>query len=332
VRTTLLDIADLQLVFDVFGGQLQVLDGVNLRVDKGEKVGIAGETGCGKSVTLKTAMGIVSMPPARVISGSVCFEGTDILQMKAADRIKKIIGTGMSYVPQDPNTSLNPVFKIRYQMSKVIKYNGLKTGRRFSKKEIDERTIDVFHKVQLPDPQTLLDNYPVQLSGGMCQRVLIAMALVTSPRLLIMDEPGTALDVTIQSQILHMLNILVHGHGIALLAITHDLAVLKELVEKIYIMYAGRDVESGTTREVLCFPKHPYAKGLIRSIPKLTGEGIYKGIRGRIPDYADPPPGCRFHPRCDSAMQVCRMIKPSVAVVGGDHSVACHLYGEDAHD
>lgn len=319
----LLEIKDLHVWFKIFGGVLKVLDGVNLVVRKGEKVGLVGETGCGKTITMKATIGILPMPPAEVPKGKILFQGKNILKMSPTE-LQEIRGRGMSMIPQDPTASLNPVFKIGDQLMGVIKYSA-NSRRYLSKKEIKGRIIDILKEVRLPDPQRIMNSYPIQLSGGMQQRVLIAMALATGPDLLIADEPTTALDVTTQDQILRLMREMVEKRGVSILIITHNLGVVRELTDRTYIMYAGHVVEIARTKDLFSEAMHPYTRGLISSVPKLTGEGIAPGIKGMIPDYSNPPKGCRFRPRCDYVMPICER-KPPIFKVGEDHEVACFLY------
>ncbi len=319
----LLEIKDLYVHFDVYGGTLKVLDGVNFTVRSGEKVGLVGETGCGKTTTMKAILRILPMPPARIPGGEIYFKGQDILKMGEAD-LRRVRSEGISMIFQDPTAALNPVFTIGQQLEAVVKYS--LEGKKLSRREIRERAIIPLREVALPDPERMLDSYPIQLSGGMRQRVCIAMALVASRELLIADEPGTSLDVTIQDQILRLLHRLVEEKNVSVILITHTLGVVRETTDRVYVMYAGNMVEAADTRELFARPMHPYTRGLMDAVPRLTGGGIAGGIRGRIPDYLDPPPGCRFHPRCDHAMDICRQEKPPFYRLSDNHEVACFLY------
>ncbi|MFQ5794284.1 MAG: ABC transporter ATP-binding protein [Candidatus Bipolaricaulia bacterium] len=321
----LLAVKDLEVHFEIYEGTVRVLNGVNLVVGRGEKVGLVGETGCGKSVTMKTIMGTLPIPPGRIVGGEIEFKGRDLLQLSRQE-LQKIKGKEISMVFQDPMNSLNPVFKIGTQLTDIIRFSGDK-GRSdgLNRSEVTDRAIEVLQAVQLPDPERIMESYPLQLSGGMRQRVLIAMALANEPELLIADEPGTALDVTVQDQILELLKELVQVKNISVLLITHNLGVVRETTDRVYVMYAGNIVEEAPTPELFANPKHPYTQGLLNSVPKLTGEGITSGIAGRIPDYLDPPPGCRFHPRCEFAMPICQQSPPPFQV-GDEHHAACFLY------
>jgi len=325
----LLTVCDLHLEFVGFDGIAKVLDGVSLRVKAGEKVGLVGESGCGKTVTMKSILGILASPPARVTRGSILYKEWDILKVRKRG-LPRVHGGGMSYVPQDPMSSLNPVFTIGTQMRDVLKYADAKlTGRRGKRSRLV--AVEALARVQLADPERLLKSYAFQLSGGMQQRVLIAMGLLSHPELVIADEPGTALDVTIQAQILEMLDALVQEEGLALLIITHNLGVVNTLVDWVYTMYAGSIVEEGPTAGVFAGPAHPYTKALIACVPKLAGGGIGRGIPGRVPSYFAAPSGCRFGPRCVCAFDTCGLRKPEMTGVreGPGHSAACFLLEQD---
>jgi peptide/nickel transport system ATP-binding protein len=333
-ETAILDIKNLSVHFKVYGGTLKVLDGVNLVVQRGQKVGLVGETGCGKTTSMRAALRTLPMPPARIPGGEILFEGQDVLKMNGS-QLRRVRGRGMAMVFQDPTAALNPVFSVGQQIEAVVRYS---TDTRLSRREIRKRAIVPLKEVALPDPERMLDTYPVQLSGGMRQRICIAMALVANPRLLIADEPGTSLDVTIQDQILRLLRNLVEEKGLSIIVITHTLGVVRELTDRVYVMYAGNMVEVAATPELFREPCHPYTRGLMAAVPKLSGGGVSDGIPGRLPTYMYPPPGCRFHPRCPQAMDICRQEKPVFYTVGSDHQVACFLYrdggasgGSDAH-
>jgi peptide/nickel transport system ATP-binding protein len=321
--TPLLEIKDLRVHFDVYGGTLQVLDGVNFTVHSGEKVGLVGEAGCGKTTTMKSILRILPMPPARVPSGEIYFKGQDVLKMGDGE-LQRIRSESISMIFQDPTAALNPVFTVGQQLGAVVQYSI--EGKKLSRKEIRERAIIPLKEVSMPDPERMLDSYPIQLSGGMRQRVCIAMALVASRELLIADEPGTSLDVTIQDQILRLLHQLVEEKNVSVILITHSLGVVRETTDRVYVMYAGNMVEAAATEELFANPRHPYTHGLMAAVPRLTGGGVSDGIPGRIPDYLDPPPGCRFHPRCDHAMDICRQKKPLFYKLSDNHEVACFLY------
>jgi peptide/nickel transport system ATP-binding protein len=268
------------------------------------------------------------MPPAVIPHGEIYFEGRDILGM-SKDEIMAVRGRGISMIFQDPTAALNPVFSIGQQIEAVIKYSA-SPDRAYTKQEIHQHAIDALKDVALADPERLLRSYPVQLSGGMRQRVCIGMALSTNPKLLIADEPGTSLDVTIQDQVLRLLRNLVEERNTSVILITHTLGIVRETTSRVYVMYAGRIVEVASTEKLFARPLHPYTQGLISTVPRLTGGGIVSGIPGHIPDYRNPPGGCRFHPRCPHVMEVCRTEKPPAFQVDPQHSVACFLYRKDA--
>ena len=320
----LLDIKDLYVQFEVYGGRLEVLDGVNFRVDTGEKIGLVGETGCGKTTTMKAILRILPEPPAVVPRGEIIFKGRDVLKMKSAE-LSQVRGNGISMIFQDPTAALNPVFTIGQQFEPVIRYSSPQ-NRRLSKREIREKAIVSRRAAALADPERLLDSYPLQLSGGMRQRVCIGMALATDPELLIADEPGTSLDVTIQDQVLRLLGDLVEEKQTSVILITHTLGVVRETTDRVYVMYAGNMVEVAPTPKMFANPLHPYTQGLMQAVPKLTGGGVAHGIPGRIPDYQSPPSGCRFHTRCPHVMDICRHEKPPYFSVESGHQVACFLY------
>lgn len=319
----LLDIRDLAVGFSVYGGKLNVLNGINFSMKEGEKVGLVGETGCGKTTTAKSVLKILPEPPAFIKGGEILFKGKDILKMRDGE-LREIHAHEISMIFQDPTASLNPVFTIGDQLKTAIKYSNLHTG--MTKQEIEDRAVQALNEVRLPDAKRILGNFPVQLSGGMRQRICIAMALATRSTLLIADEPTTSLDVTIQDQVLRLLGTLVEEKDTSTILITHSLGVVREWTERVYVMYAGAMVETANTKDLFREPLHPYTKGLMAAVPKLTGEGIASGIPGRIPDYLNPPEGCRFHPRCPHVMEICKQESPAYFDCGGDHKTACFLY------
>lgn len=318
----LLDIRNLHVQFDVFGGRLKVLDGVNFVVRAGEKVGLVGETGAGKTTTMKAVLRVLPQPPACIPEGEILFEGRDVLKLTRRE-ITNVRGQGISMIFQDPTAALNPVFTIGKQIGAVIRSSI--PEKQLSKQDISERSVASLKEVALADPERLLNSYPLQLSGGMRQRVCIAMALATGPRLLIADEPGTSLDVTIEDQVLRLLNELVEKRNTAIVLITHSLGVVRETTDRVSVMYAGNIVEEAPTVRLFANPLHPYTQGLMAAVPKLTGGGVSDGIPGRMPAYLKPPTGCRFHPRCPHVMDICRSELPPQYHVGDDHRVACFL-------
>lgn len=327
----LLAIRDYSLTIDTFDGSLNVLDQINLSIGRGQTVGIVGETGCGKSITVKSIVGLVPSPPAHVTGGEVIFDGRNLTQADEAT-VRDIRGREIAMIFQDPMTYLNPLFSVGRQLTDVIKAKDQLNarGQRKSKAEIQARAIELLHQVHLPNPQRQLDSYPHQLSGGMRQRVLIAMALAGSPKLLIADEPTTALDVTIQAQILDLIKGLVETMGMTVVLISHDLGVVAAVCKRIVVMYAGVIVEDAPTARLFDAPQHPYTRGLLAAIPRIDGssEGL-PSIAGSIPNFIDPPRGCRFHPRCPQALEICRSVKPAMREVAAGHWTACHLYGDD---
>ncbi|UCC63805.1 MAG: dipeptide ABC transporter ATP-binding protein [Anaerolineae bacterium] len=320
----LLKIKGLHVHFDVFGGQLKVLDGVDLTVHAGEKVGLVGETGAGKTTTMKAILRILPQPPARIPGGQILFEGRDILKAPRRE-LAKVRGQGISMIFQDPTAALNPVFTVGAQIAPVVR-NSAPSDTPLSTGEIRKWSIAPLKEVALADPERLLGSYPLQLSGGMRQRVCIAMALAASPKLLIADEPGTSLDVTIQDQVLRLLHDLVEQKNMAVILITHSLGVVRERTDRVCVMYAGNIVEEAPTTKLFANPLHPYAQGLMTAVPKLTGGGVSDGIPGRMPVYLDPPKGCRFHPRCSHVMDICRREKPPQYQISQDRKVACFLH------
>ena len=279
----LLSVRELSVDFSVYGRRSEVLKGVSLDVPARRHVALVGESGCGKSVTMRAIMGILRMPPASIASGEILFDGRDLLTMRRAER-DNLRGTAMSMVFQDPMTSLNPVFTIGDQMGTILKYADRRLGRARGKADRMGRVYEVLRQVRMPDPERIARSYPIMLSGGMRQRVLIAMALLSEPRLLIADEPGTALDVTTQAQILKLLKDLVEDRDLALLMITHNLGVVREAADYVYVMYAGSVVEHGPTAALFANPSHPYTRALIDCVPKLSGDTTFKGIDGSLPD------------------------------------------------
>lgn len=326
---TILEVNNLNVYFDVYEGTSEVINGVDLTVEQGEKVTIVGETGCGKSVTIKTILGLIG--DARIPEGEVKYKGTDLVKNpKYAERIR---GSEVGMITQDPMSSLNPVFKVGTQMMDVLRWQNddrVKLTdyikRKFTdESELRERCIEMLNEVDLAAPERVFDSYPAELSGGMRQRVLIAVALLTEPDLLVADEPGTALDVTTESKILGLLNDLVEDYGTSILYITHDLGVAREISDTINVMYAGNIVENAPTEEIFGNPQHPYTRGLLDSVPKLS-EDMGSGIEGFLPDYVNPPSGCRFADRCEYAQPECREVFPYPRVTSDDHAVSCHLH------
>jgi oligopeptide/dipeptide ABC transporter ATP-binding protein len=302
----LLQVQNLRVELAGENGPIRVVDGVGFEVEKGERLGIVGESGCGKTMTALAVVGLLPQPGGRIVEGSsVRFRGGELAGLRPS-RLRRFRGSSIAMVFQEPDTSLNPVQRIGNQVAEVIRLHG-RVGRR----EAREVAVGLLHEVGLPDAESRFQMYPHQLSGGMRQRVLIAMALAGEPELLIADEPTTALDVTIQAQILDLLARLGKERGMALLLITHDLGVVAEVCDRVLVMYAGQLVEAGTVGEVFLDPRHPYTRGLLSSVPGYGAEGAPpEPIPGTVPRPANWPAGCRFHPRCPRAWDRCRETPP----------------------
>jgi oligopeptide/dipeptide ABC transporter ATP-binding protein len=326
-----LEIKDLKIEFGTFEGTSHVLDGIHLTLGRGDTLGLVGETGCGKSITAKAILRLLPVPPARIVSGEILFEGEDLLR-KSEEEMKKIRGRRIAMVFQDPMAFLNPVFTIEEQLVDVILAHEGGDGSRIQGERLDrkraiEKAIELLREVKIPQPESRIKSYPHEFSGGMRQRVLIAMALSHSPQILIADEPTTALDVTIQAQILRLMDELVQRHGHSVLLISHDLGIVARVCRRIAVMYAGNIVESCSTVQLFKKPLHPYTQGLLNSILTFSKrEGEAQVIQGVIPDLIEPPSGCRFHPRCPSSMEICEKEKPSWIESEEGHWVSCHLY------
>jgi len=318
---TLLEIRGLRLEYKVYEGQLKVLRDINISLDKGERIGIIGESACGKTSTVKVVMRLLAHN-ATITGGSITYKGQEVLSLPQK-RVTQLRRRSMSMIFQDPSSALNPVFTIRQHMYDIIRYASEVS---LNHAEMESKAVDYLRQAALPEPKRILDSYPFQLSGGMKQRVNIAMALISSNDLLIADEPGTSLDVTIEDQIMRLLKQVVVERGISVILITHALGTVKHFVERIYVMYAGTIVEEGPTDEVFRNPKHPYTKMLIDSVPKLTGGGVPEGILGQVPSYLEPPVGCRFITRCPHRMKVCEGEMPPLYKVGEGHVAACYLH------
>ena len=314
----LLEVRGLQTHFASERGVVRAVDGVDLRIERGRTLGIVGESGCGKSVTALSIMGLVPQPPGRIPAGEVLFEGEDLLKLPPA-RLRDLRGDQLSMIFQEPMTSLNPAFPVGEQISEAIVRH-----RDVSAAEARAQAIEMLRRVRIPSPERRADDYPHQLSGGMRQRVMIAMALACNPKLLIADEPTTALDVTIQAQILELMRALRAELGTAIILITHDLGVIAELADDVIVMYAGQVIERCTVPRLFAEPQHPYTIGLLGSIPRLHLEQErLSAIEGFVPDAAAMPQGCRFHPRCPFSIDKCRKEVPPLAELATDHFAAC---------
>jgi len=336
----LVEIRDLYIEMVTLDGVAKVLNGVYLTIHKGDLLGLVGETGCGKSVTAMTIPRLVPQPPARYPRGEVYFQGENVLS-KSGNEMRELRASHMGVVFQDPMTGLNPVFTVEQQMvdailsrQRALQVTGLfrswMPSNRERRRRASERAIQLLRRVGIPEPERRIHAYPHEYSGGMCQRVLIAMAIAGRPDLLIADEPTTALDVSVQAQILRLIADLVREIDLTVLLITHNIGVVAQLCNRIAVMYAGNMVETGPTREILRSPKHPYTQGLLQAIPN---EGIARGelqpVAGSVPSLLDPPPGCRFHPRCPFAVDECRAASPPMYGPLG-HRVACILHKNGA--
>ncbi len=328
----LLDVKNLQVRFDTYEGSVRAVDGVDFRFNAGEVLGIGGESGCGKSVTALSVMGLGPRPPGRIAGGEINFKGTDLLTLPAR-RMREIRGNRISMIFQEPMTSLSPVFTVGEQIAEVYRRH-----RGMSRKAAAAESVAVLRRTRMPAAESVVTRYPHELSGGMRQRVMIAMALACNPEILIADEATTALDVTIQAQILDLMLALKDDFGASIMLITHDLGVVAHTADRVVVMYVGRVVESAPTREILQSPLHPYTQGLIRSIP---GIGVRKPnqavrfseIQGVVPSLTRLPAGCKFADRCPEVMEICRREEPVLETVkttdgGAPHDSRCWLTAE----
>jgi len=316
----LIDVQDLRTHFFTEDGVVQAVDRVSFQIEPGQKMGLVGESGCGKSVTALSIMRLIPDPPGKIVGGKILFDGKDLVQLSQQE-MRNIRGGSISMIFQDPMTSLNPVFTVGDQIDEAIQlHQGLEP------EEAREKTIEILEMVRIANPERIADNYPHELSGGMRQRCMIAMALSCRPQLLIADEPTTALDVTIEAQILELIDDLNKRLNTALLLITHDMGVIAETCEKVAVMYGGNIVEMADARTLFSDPQHPYTRGLLGSIPSLAVEKEnLKIIPGSVPDLINPPSGCRFHPRCTYCKEPCKKSCPDLVDVGNGHYVACFI-------
>jgi oligopeptide/dipeptide ABC transporter ATP-binding protein len=327
-RETILDVKNLRTSFPTDGGFVHAVDSVSFNVRKGEALALVGESGCGKSVTAMSIMRLVA-PPGRITAGEVRFKGRNLAELSEREMCT-VRGNDIAMVFQEPMTSLNPVFKIGAQVAEAVRIH-----TNVSKKEAWRRAGEMLELVSIPDPVKRLDDYPHQLSGGMRQRVMIAMALSCDPELLIADEPTTALDVTIQAQIMELLASLQQRLGLAILLITHDLGIVAEFCERVIVMYTGRVVEESPVLDLFANPAHPYTRGLLKSLPSV-GAGERSGshrlatIKGMVPPITNLPRGCKFNPRCPDVMDICLGNEPGRMVVGPGHEARCYLHGDAA--
>jgi peptide/nickel transport system ATP-binding protein len=319
----LLEIKGLKTHFKTDDGWLHAVDGVDLLIDRGETVGVVGESGCGKSVTAKTVLKLIDMPPGKIVAGQVLWKGRDLVPL-GPQQMQSIRAKEISIIFQEPMTSLNPVYTVGEQIAESLRlHEGL------SRKDALERAVQMLELVRIPTPQRRINDYPHQFSGGMRQRVMIAIALACKPQLVIADEPTTALDVTIQAQILDLLARLKDEMGMAVMLITHAMGVVAEVAQRVVVMYAGKVVEEAPVRELFAHPRHPYTQGLIRSIPRIdfaaTQHVRLEAIPGTVPKLIDPAEGCRFAARCKHAAPACVQATPPLREVAPGHKVACIL-------
>ena len=319
-RDPILQIEDLSTQFSMQEGIVRAVVGLSYHVSKGETLGVVGESGCGKSVAALSILRLIPVPPGKIVSGRIRFMGKDLLELPMK-RMRKVRGAQISMVFQDPMTSFNPVFTVGYQLSKVFMLH-----RKLSRKEARNRSIEILEACEIPSPERIMNEYPHQLSGGMRQRVMIAMALGCNPRVLIADEPTTALDVTIQAEILDLILRLKEQFGMAMILITHDLGIVANSAQRVVVMYAGEKVEEADVFSLFEKPRHPYTSALMKSVPRLgSREKFLSEIAGVVPSPFRKISGCKFAERCPEAMDRCRNESPRLRDIEKGHSVACHL-------
>jgi len=309
----LLAVEDLTVGFHTDAGLAQVLDGASLAIGQGEVVGLVGESGCGKTTLARAILGVLPSPAARIGGGVIRFKGEDLLKQAPARLTRDVRGRAITFIPQDPYGSFNPLFTVGAQIRDLQRWKAPKAGK--------DRVIELLRQVQLPEPERALEKLPHEFSGGQRQRLMIAMALLPEPDLIIADEPTTALDVTIQAQILKLLRDLVKDRGISVLFTTHDLGTAWEICDRVTVLYAGQDMEAAPTERFFASATHPYTRALLASLP--DPEGDIRDIPGEVPSLLEPPPGCRFHPRCGRASTACQVRPPRREPVPG-HAVRCH--------
>ena len=320
----ILEVKNLRTYFYTEEGVVHGVDNLNYQLREKETLAIVGESGCGKSVSSLSLLRIIQSPPGRIEEGSeILFDGKDLLKLSERE-MRSIRGNDISMIFQEPMTSLNPVMTVGQQMYQILHYH-----QKMNKKQARERTVEMLQFVGIPSPEMVVDQYPHQLSGGMRQRVMIAMALSCNPRVLIADEPTTALDVTIQAQILKLMADLRERFGTSIVLITHDMGIVAEMADNVLVMYAGQAIEYAGVREIFADPKHPYTRGLLMSIPKLHEEveRLY-AIKGSVPSAVNFPKGCRFAPRCENCMELCKEQEPPFYELEGGRKVRCHLYAK----
>ena len=319
----LLSIEGLKVHFNTDDGWLHAVDGVDIAIERGETVCVVGESGCGKSVTAMTVLKLLPMPPGRIVAGRVMWQGRDLVPL-SNDEMRQIRAREIAIVFQEPMTALNPVYTVGEQIAEVLQLH-----EKLNKRAALDRAVQMLELVRIPTPQRRVKDYPHQFSGGMRQRVMIAMALACNPKLLIADEPTTALDVTIQAQILELINELKERLGMAVMLITHAMGVVAETAQRVVVMYAGKVIEEAPVNELFAHPRHPYTQGLIRSIPRIdlaaTHKQALEAIPGVVPKLISPAEGCRFAPRCKYATPACTSATPALREVAPGHKVACIL-------
>ena len=314
-------VKDLVTYFFTEAGVVKAVDGVSFTIDEGESVGLVGESGSGKTVTALGMFGIVARP-GRIVSGSITYRGTNLLELKESE-MRKIRGRRIGMVFQDPNSSLDPLYTVGNQLVEVIRaHSGTSKG------DAMHRALELLNLVKISEPEKRLEAYPHELSGGMKQRIAIARALAGQPDILIADEPTTNLDVTIQAQILELLKTLRKELGMTLVLITHDMGIIAEMTSRIVVLYAGRVAEVASTKDLYKTPRHPYTAALLRAVPRVDRRKQLVPIAGNIPNLIDPPAGCRYHPRCPYATQICVDKVPPLESIGGGRQVACHHWKE----
>ena len=319
----LLEIKGLKTHFSTDDGIVRAVDGVDISINRGETLCVVGESGCGKTVTAMSILKLIAMPPGRIVEGEIIFEGRDLVPL-TSHQLDEVRAKEIGFIFQEPMTSLNPVLTVGEQIAE-----SLRVHERLPQKQAFARTIEMLKLVQIPNAEARVHDYPHQFSGGMRQRVMIAMALACKPKLVIADEPTTALDVTIQAQILDLLQDMKERFGMAVMLITHAMGVVAETAQRVVVMYAGKVVEEADVDSLFADPRHPYTQGLIRSIPRIDLDSEHKTrletIGGSVPILINPAPGCRFAPRCRHVMSVCREREPVLREIAAGHRMACHL-------
>ncbi|HKZ93589.1 MAG TPA: ABC transporter ATP-binding protein [Candidatus Bathyarchaeia archaeon] len=319
MSATILNIDGLKTHFFTEAGIVQAVDGISFSLKRGESLGLVGESGSGKTVTALSVLRIVPKP-GRIVGGTIEFNGENLLK-KTEDTMRKLRGGDIAIIFQDPSSSLNPVYTVETQLSDVIRAH-----QDLAEQDVNDKAVELLKLVGLPEPETRMQEYPHQFSGGMKQRVAIARALACEPKLLFADEPTTNLDVTIQAQVLRLLNDLKSRLGMSLVMITHDMGIIAELTARTVVLYAGRVCEIARTPDLFVEPRHPYTAALLAAVPRLDMRKMLRVIPGNIPNLIDPPTGCRFHPRCEYAVEACKEEQPVLEQVGPEHFVACYRW------